>query len=289
MPQDVAMDVFDARVCQLGEGPFYDDRTGRVCWVDIFGSQLLWHDLATGETGAVPVPAHLGAAVPRTGGGIVLCLPDGPVLADPDGTLQILDPYPDRTPGLRSNDAKADPAGRLFLGTMAYDQTPGAGTLYRLDPGATAPVAVLPGVTVSNGMGWTADGTRMYYIDTPTERIDIFDYDVASGTLRNRRPFVTVSGPGFPDGMCVDAEDAVWVALWGGGTVRRYLPDGTLDRSVPVPTPLSSSCAFAGPEFDLLVITTAAQGEYQGAPGAGQTYAYRPGDVAGRPASRYAA
>lgn len=299
------VEVFDDRVCRLGEGPFYDDRTGRVGWVDILGRAVLWRAPSSGETGAFDTPEDVGAAVPRRDGGLVLCLPNGPVLRDPDGTTHALGTFaeadaaargtdggPDGAPAaggptLRANDAKADPTGRLWLGTMAYDETPGAGALYRLDPGARVPVRVLSAVTISNGLGWSPDGTRMYYVDTPTRRVDVFDIDLATGEITGRRPFAEVEpGAGYPDGLCVDAEGGVWVALWEGGAVRRYRPDGGLDRVVEVGTPRVTSCAFAGDGYDLLVITTAALDS--GEPGAGLTYAYRPGDVVGRPADRYA-
>jgi sugar lactone lactonase YvrE len=294
-------DVFDDRVCRLGEGPCYDDRTGRVWWVDILSSRQLWRDLGTGETGELPTTGHVGAAVPRQDGGFVLCLPDGPVLADPDRVITPLGGYseadleaevPHSETAIRSNDAKADQAGRLWLGTMAYDETPGAGALYRLDPRAPRPVLVLGGVTISNGLGWSPDAKLMYYVDTATGRVDVFDYDLATGELSYRRPFVEIDkADGSPDGICTDAEGAVWVALWGGGAVRRYLPDGGLDRVVEVGTADVTSCAFAASggadELDLLVITTA--GEAGGDPAAGRTYAYHPGDVVGLPANRYGA
>lgn len=291
------MEIFDRRVCQLGEGPYYDERMGRVGWVDILGRAVLWHELATGRTGALATAGHVGAAVPRANGGLVLCLPAGPMLLDLDGDRRHLgtfaeadaaagEPAAGGAPARRANDAKADPYGRLWLGTMAYDTTPGAGALYRLDPGADAPARVLDGVTVSNGLGWSPDGTLMYYVDTPTGRIDVFDYDGQTGGLAGRRGFVEIeAGAGQPDGMCVDAEGAVWVALWGGGAVRRYTPDGVLERTVEVGTPLVTSCAFAGDGYDQLIITTARQGRDSDA--AGLTYRHRPGDVTGVPVHRY--
>jgi sugar lactone lactonase YvrE len=299
------MEVFDDRACQLGEGPYYDDRTGRVGWVDILGRSVLWREPGSGERGALATTGHVGAAVPRAGGGLVLCLPAGPVLLDPDGGLRELGSFADAdadadadraagrvpaagAPALRANDAKADPSGRLWLGTMAYDQTPGAGALYRLEPGSAGPVRVLDGVTISNGLGWSPDTTRMYYVDTPTRRIDVFDYEIRRGALSGRRPFAEIEdGAGFPDGLCVDAAGGVWVALWQGSAVRRYAPDGTLDREVPVATPRVTSCAFAGPAYDRLIVTTASAGRASD-PAAGLTYAYLPGDVTGRPPDRYA-
>ena len=294
------MEVFDDRVCALGEGPVYDDRAGRAYWVDVPGHRVLWRDVADGSRGELPVGTDVSAVIPRENGGFVLLLPTGPTLVDAAGVVEKSIPYDGEGFGaracrapigssttLRCNDAKADPAGRLWFGTMAYDMRAGAASLYRLDPGATEPVPVCRGITVSNGLGWSADATLMYYVDTPTGRVDVFDYDLATGTASDRRSFVDVS-PGRPDGLCTDAEGAVWVALWGSGAIRRYTPDGRLDREVTVPTRYTTSCAFAGPDLDLLIITTAATRSAAGTPEAGLTYAYRPGDVVGRPVHRYA-
>jgi sugar lactone lactonase YvrE len=294
----MTVQVFDERSCRLGEGPWFDERTGRAGWVDILGRLVLWQEVAGGRTGSLATPTHVGAAVPRENGGLVLCLRDGPVLHDPDGTRQPLGTFADAdeaagqppaadAPSRRANDAKADPFGRLWLGTMAYDTTAQAAALYRLDPGADRPVRVLDGITVSNGLGWSPDGSLMYYIDTPTRNIDVFDYDGAAGAISSRRTLVTVAADaGFPDGMCVDAHGAIWVALWSGGAVRRYRPDGSLDRVVEVGVPLVTSCAFAGERFDHLLITTARTD--QDGPGEGMTYVHRPGDVTGAPVHRYA-
>lgn len=296
----MAVEVFDERRCVLGEAPYYEERSGRFGWVDILSRDLLWRSPERpDEVGAAEVPQHIGAAVPRANGGLVLCLADGPVLADPDNTLHMLDEYADAdaaagrprgadAPAVRSNDARADPSGRLWVGTVAYDESPGAATLYRLEPGSPTLVPVLPGVTISNGLGWSLAGDEMYYIDSPTQRVDVFRYDPATGELGERRAFAEIDkADGTPDGLCVDAEGGVWVALHGGGAVRRYRPDGTLDRQVDVPTRRVTSCAFGGPGYDLLLITTAAQ-DNESDPGAGCTYVHRPGDVVGRPVDRFA-
>jgi sugar lactone lactonase YvrE len=279
------VEIFDDRVCRLGEGPYYDDRTGRAGWVDVGGHRVLWRDIDTGEIGEIPAPAEVSAAVPRTNGGFVFLLAEGPTLVDPDGTLHVLAPYDDPEAGvaLRCNDAKADPAGRLWFGTMSRDLTTPRGALYRLDPGATAGERVLSGITVSNGLGW--HGSRMYYVDTVTNQIDLFDYDELTGDIDGRRPFASLR---HPDGLCVDAEGCVWVAMWGGGAVRRYTPDGHIDRELTVPAPQTTSCAFVGASLDRLIVTTAAEGRSRGLPGAGLTYVENISDVVGRPADRFA-
>ena len=289
------MEVFDDRRCRLGEGPHYDERTNRVVWVDILGRRVLWRDLGSTQRGDLPVDGHVGAAVPRDNGGLVLCLPDGPALLDPDGTLRMLGTYAQAdaavgrpraadAPAARSNDAKADPNGRLWVGTTTYDEVPEAAALYRLDVGATSLVRVVEGVTVSNGPAWSPDGTTMYYVDSPTRRVDTFSYDPRTGALGDRAEFVQFPPEwGFPDGICVDAAGGVWVACWGGHAVRRFTADGVLERVVEVPTARVTSCTFAGADLDLLVITTA---DGTGS-GAGLTYVERPGDVVGRPVDRF--
>lgn len=244
--------IFDPRECRLGEGPHYDEQTGRVYWVDILESTILWRAFDGSGSGSISVPAHVGAAVPRASGGLAACLPSG-VLDVEGGTW--LARYPVEDEGLRSNDAKADPRGRLWLGTMAYDEGEGRGALYRLDPGASEPKLMQPSVSVSNGLGWSPDGTTMYFIDSPTKRVDAYDFELDSGSISGRRAFATID-EGYPDGMCVDADGGVWVAIWLGHKVIRFLPDGTLDRVLDLPVPKVTSCAFAGPDLATLIVTT---------------------------------
>jgi sugar lactone lactonase YvrE len=188
---------------------------------------------------------------------------------------------------IRMNDGKCDPAGRFWAGTMAYDETPEAGSLYVFEDGTAR--TVLEKATVSNGLGWSLDHGTMYYIDTPTGRVDAFDYDEDSGAVSGRRPFVTVEG-GSPDGMTVDDEGHLWVALWKGGAVHRYDPSGKLVATVRLPVTNVTSCCFGDPGGATLFITTSRQGlsnkQLSAEPDAGKIFCVRPG-VTGPPATPY--
>ncbi|MFD8233097.1 SMP-30/gluconolactonase/LRE family protein [Streptomyces sp. NPDC059696] len=241
---------------ELGEGPTWDAAAGRLLWIDILGSRLHTYDPATGRRTLRRTEQHIGAVKPRTGGGLVLNLRDGVGLLDPDGTFRWLHHEP--VPGRRANDAAVAPDGALWAGTMRYDEAPGGGTLSRLTGDGTAEV-VLDDVAVSNGTGWSPDGRLMYYIDTPTRRVDVFDH--ADGRLSGRRTLAVIEeSAGFPDGLTVDAEGCVWVALWQGSAVRRYTPDGELDRVIELPVSLVTACAFGGDGLTDLYVTTARVG-----------------------------
>ncbi|BBC36715.1 SMP-30/Gluconolaconase/LRE-like region [Streptomyces graminofaciens] len=238
----------------LGEGPTWDADAQRLIWIDILGSRVFTFDPASGRRTALVTEQHVGAAKPRVGGGLVLNLRDGVGLRDPDGTFRWLHHEP--VPGRRANDAAVAADGSLYAGTMRYDEAPGGGTLARFTADGTVET-VLDDVAVSNGTGWSPDGRLMYYIDSPTRRIDVFDHE--TGELpTERRPFATIEeGAGFPDGLTVDAEGCVWVALWEGGAVRRYTPSGELDRVIELPTPRPTACAFGGADLTDLYISTA--------------------------------
>ncbi|KAB1989850.1 SMP-30/gluconolactonase/LRE family protein [Streptomyces triticiradicis] len=242
----------------LGEGPTWDARAGRIVWVDVLGSRIHTYDPASGRRTVIATEQHVGAAKPRAGGGLVVNLRDGVGLYGPSGSgepFRWLHREP--VPGRRANDAAVAPDGSLWCGTMRYDEAPGGGTLSRIAPDGTVR-AILDDVTVSNGTGWSPDGRRVYYVDSPTRRIDVFD--VGEDRLPvGRRPFATVED-GFPDGLTVDAEGCVWVALWDGGAVHRYTPDGALDRVLTLPVRRPTACAFGGAGLTDLYVTTARTG-----------------------------
>ena len=256
MPEGLEVAVRATAV--LGEGPTWDGATGTLLWVDILAREVHRFDPGGGEDAVLRTPQHVGAAKPRMGGGLVVNLRDGIGRYAADGAFDWLASLAED--GRRGNDAAVDARGRLWAGTMSYDETPGGGRLYRVGPGGEV-VTVLPEVSVSNGIGWSPDGRLMYYVDTPTRRVDVFDVDGESGLVARRRPFVDLGRvPGFPDGLTVDADGCPWVALWDGGAVHRYTPAGALDRVVEVPATRTTACAFGGPGLGDLYITSATVG-----------------------------
>jgi sugar lactone lactonase YvrE len=263
------------------EGPVWSPAWGGLAWVDMLAGDILRVDPA-GSVDRWPVGPVAAAFRPRRDGGVVVATEHEFVVAEEFGgpTRAVASVLSD--PGVRFNDGGCDPAGGFWCGTMAYDESPGRGELFRLSPDG-AVRRILSDVTISNGLAWTADGSLAYYIDTPTGRIDVFDADGAAG-LADRRPFVAIEpADGHPDGLTLDAEDRVWVALWGGAAVRCYDPGGSLVEQVELPVPKVTACTFGGPELDELYITTSREGEPDGTHrAAGAVYRYRPG-VRGHP------
>jgi sugar lactone lactonase YvrE len=277
-----AVEQLTGPVAHHGEGPVWSERWGGLRWVDLLAGDVLSLE-PDGSVARRHVASVVAALRPRRAGGAVLGLERGFALEDADGTVTELGELW-RSPRVRMNEGGCDPHGRFYCGSMAYDKERGAGALYRLDPDRSTHV-VLDGVTVSNGLDWSPDGTRAYYNDTDTQRIDVFDYDGAAG-LSGRRPLTEV--PGRPDGLTVDAEGGVWVALSGGGRVHRYTPEGRLDAVVELPVAKVTACAFGGPGLRELFITTSRDGLPPGVePQAGSLFRAAPG-VAGLPVREFA-
>ena len=268
-----------------GEGPVWSERWGVLRWVDMLAGDVL-SLTADGAIDRRHVGGVAAAVRPRRRGGAVIGVERGFALEEAEGALTHLgELWTDDH--VRMNEGGCDPDGRFYCGSMAYDQRPGGGALYRLDPAGSVHV-VLRNVTISNGLEWSPDGTRAYYNDTPTQRIDVFDYDGESG-LTGRRAFAEIPvEAGGPDGLTVDEEGGVWVALYGGGAVRRYTPDGVLDEVIEVPAKKVTACTFGGPNLDELFITTSREGLEPGEdPLAGSVFRAKVG-VAGMPVREFA-
>jgi sugar lactone lactonase YvrE len=267
------------------EGPVWSPSWGGLRWVDMLaGDVLSLH--GDGSIGRRHVGAVAAALRPRVSGGAVIAVERGFALEEPDGGLRELDPLWDNDT-VRMNEGGCDPDGRFYCGSMAYDQAPGGGKLYRLDTDGAVHIA-LNAVTVSNGLEWSPDGAVAYYVDTAGGAIDVFDYDRESG-LTGRRTFVEIPGEdGHPDGLTVDAEGGVWVALYGGSQVRRYSSAGELEEIVTVPATNVTACTFGGADLDRLFITTSRENLAEGdQPLAGALFAVTPG-VTGRPVREFA-
>jgi sugar lactone lactonase YvrE len=248
--------------CYHGEGAVWDVRERLLRYVDMLAGDVMTFDPAAERDGRDPLTrTHVGdvAAVlrPRRSGGWVLALERGFALTSP-GSWEP-EPFGEplfTDPGLRLNEGGCDAAGGFYCGSMAYDFAPGAGSLYRLAPDGSVSV-VIEHVTISNGFCLSPDDRLAYYVDTPTERVDVFDVAAGGATVSGRRPFVSLPhGGGRPDGLTVDEEGGVWVAVYGGGAVHRYTPDGRLDTIVRLPTPHITSCSFGGEDLRDLYITT---------------------------------
>ncbi|MEO7752748.1 MAG: SMP-30/gluconolactonase/LRE family protein [Terracoccus sp.] len=239
-------------VAYHAEGPVWSPSWGGLRWVDMLAGDILsLHP--DGSIGRRHVGSVAAVVRPRSAGGAVIAVERGFALEDADGQLTTLDPLWDGP--IRMNEGGCDPDGRFWCGSMAYAATPGAGSVYRLDAGHAVTTA-FGEVTISNGLEWTPDGQRAHYVDTPTGRVDVFDYDRDAG-LTGRRPWVTF-GPddGHPDGLTVDAAGGVWVAANGGSAVRHFDASGRLDEVVEVAARQVTACSLGGERLDELFITT---------------------------------
>lgn len=259
-------------VAHHAEGPCWWPGWGGLRWVDMLAGDVLALD-ASGTVTRTHVGDVAAMIRPRAGGGAVIALERGLAFADVDWRVDPLRPMWE-TDAVRMNEGGVAPDGSLYVGSMAYDQAEGAASLYRVDPDLTATTA-LGSVTVSNGIDWSPDGTLAYYDDTPTGRIQVFDWSPDDGLTQGR---VLAEVDGFPDGLTVDGEGGIWTAIFGGGRVERRAPDGTLDAVIEVGARQVTACTFGGEDLDELFITTSREGLDEGEdPAAGSVFVARPG------------
>lgn len=277
----------------LGEGARWDAERSEFLHVDIVRGLVWRHRVCPDGTLSLVrsywVGEPVGAIAPISGDdGWLLAAGRGFRHLAPDGTISMV---ADVAPlGARMNDAVCDTAGRCWAGSLADDHAAGGGALHRLHPdGATD--TVLDGLTIPNGIGWSPDGTTMYLVDSVPGVIHAFDHDPATGSIDVRRDLVTFDGrSGVPDGLTVDGTGRLWVAIYGGGCVHCYAPDGRLEQVVQIPAEQTTSCAFAGPEVDAMYVTTATEHwsdeRRRGEPAAGLVYRVD-ADSSGRPANPF--
>lgn len=289
MTRRLSADLVASPGCELGEGPKWDEARGRLRFVDVLRGRVLWLDVDTEDVEVAVLGQPVGATARTADGGLLAAVRDGVGVLRRDAAFTLVIPIERDDSTMRMNDAQVDPDGRLFAGTMAFDETPGRGTLYRLDANLRLSI-VLRGLTISNGLGWSPDGRRMYFVDSPERRVDVLDRDPATGAVSGRRPLADLRDrDGVPDGLAVDEAGGIWLAMWGGGAVLGLDADGRLRTEIVVPTPQVTSCAFGGPAHDRLFVTTAAMVQ-DGVPPrspAGAVFACDVG-VAGPPETPYA-
>jgi sugar lactone lactonase YvrE len=291
-PRHAEVDRLDAPACELGESALWDDRHRRLYWVDILGRAVFAHDWDSGALHRLRTPETVGCVALRERGGLIAAMRHG--LAELDvtaGALRATAIVEAERPGNRFNDGAVDPYGRFWFGSMDLAEREPTGTLFRLDGDGTV-TPVLNGIVCSNGPAFSLDGRTLYHADSARQRITAYEVDPDSGALGPGRLFASDSDQQwFPDGMTVDAEGFVWSCKWDGWRIVRYAPDGSVDRVLRVPVPRPTRCAFAGPELDVLAVTTARRGDGNGDGDGGRDLSGRvllldPG-VRGVPAARW--
>lgn len=263
-------------LCFHGEGPVWDERTGVLRWVDMLSGDVLARAGDGGPVERTHVSEVAAALRPRAGGGLVLGIERGFALQEPDGGVHRL-PELWADTGVRMNEGSCDPAGNFSCGSMAVDEAPGRGRLFRLTPGLDVSI-VLEGVSVSNGLAWHPDGGSAFYVDSPTREIAAFDV-ADDGSFTGRRTVAVIDGDqGVPDGLTIDADGRLWVAVNGAGAVHCYDQGGSHVDTVEVDAAEVTSCTFGGADLDRLFITTSRQGvEPSGDPLAGAVFVAAPG------------
>jgi sugar lactone lactonase YvrE len=276
---------------RLGEGPHWVEESNELVRVDLYDGLVHRLSLETLQQSTIAVGGAVGFAIPRVEGGLVAGIGHEIVLIEPDGARRTLTQLQHELNSSRINDGKCDARGRLWTGTLSRIRQLGAGGLYRIDPDGQTH-RMVAGVTMGNGLGWNPAADRMYFVDSTTRQVDVFDFDLDAGTISNRRTLVRIDPRlGMPDGLAVDSSGGVWVALFRGGAVHRYTPDGELDAVVDVPVSTPTSVAFGGLGLGDLFITTARHRLGPAAlarePLAGRLFRAKP-DAPGAPNARFA-
>ncbi len=274
--------VLDSK-SELGEGAIWNYKTGELIWVNIKGKILNFYNPASGNNKEMFTGQMIGTAVPCQSGNILVALQNGIyTFHDKTGSKKLIVNPEENLPSNRFNDGKCDPDGRFWAGTMSMVGEEGAGALYRLDADQSIHKMV-ENVSISNGIVWSHDKKKMYYIDTSTRKVMAYDYNNHSGEISNPVMAVEVPGEmGWPDGMTIDEKGNLWIALWGGFAVGCWNPEtGELVTKVNVPAKNVTSCAFGDADLGTLYITTAREDnsdeELEKYPHSGGVFKVRPG------------
>jgi sugar lactone lactonase YvrE len=247
--------------CLLGEGPVWDIRANCLRWLDVLNGEVHTFHPEGQKHSSIKLPEMVGAIAPRKQGGFIAAMQYGFSLLDLDLVTMERKAQPEKhVTTNRFNDGKSDPQGRFWAGTLAFDETHGAGKLYMLDKDFNH-VAKIENTTISNGMAWNKAHTKFYFIDTPTMEVVAYDYDKASGHISNRKIVITVDeSDGYPDGMTIDDEDMLWIAHYNGWQVTRRNPEtGETLLSIKLPVAKVTCCTFGGENMNDLYITTASK------------------------------
>jgi L-arabinonolactonase len=273
--------VLDCRN-EHGEGVLWNPADGRVWWTDIHGRRLWRYDPASGDFDSIAMPDRACCFAPRQNGGFIVAFAKEVAFFDPEsGAVDPIHRFEPDNPDTRLNDGRTDRQGRFVAGGMDEKSDKRVSTVIRIDPDGSV-TTILNGVGCANSTCFSPDGQQMYFADSSVGAIWSYDYDPVAGIPSNRRVLKDFAGEGgIPDGSCVDAEGAVWNAVWEGRRVVRIMPDGTVDRTIEVPTLKVTCCAFGGADLDTLYITTSRLGlkpeELAAEPMAGALFAFRPG------------
>jgi sugar lactone lactonase YvrE len=243
------------------EGIVWNQRLEELAWVDVFRGQVIFYHCGDERVRRLTVGRPVGSVAPRRAGGLVCAVREGFGVISEVGTLEMVaSPLSGKT-NLQMNDGGVDPYGRFWAGSMTLDGDagPAEGALYCLNPDEQTVDEKLSGIGVSNGIGWSADGTRCYYVDSATKRLDQFTFALGRGALGKRSPLAVIEG-GYPDGLAVDVDDCVWVAISGGWEVRRFTPSGKVDRVIGFPGSQVTTCTFGGPDLKTLFVAVSQYG-----------------------------
>lgn len=253
--------------CIVAEGPLWDDRNNTLFFVDILGECIFKMDYSTGEIQKINVGQQIGCMALCENGELLLAMQDGIYRMNEKGE-KALAHQPVKIKGRRFNDGKVGPDGCFYVGTTDAN---GMGAFYRLKDGLLEELFDRCGC--SNGLDWSADGSKLFYCDTPLQKIEVFDFDRCSHTLSNRRAFAEIPKElGCPDGFCMDEQDHIRLGLWDGGAVLEIKPDGSFGEKIDVPAKKASSCCFAGENLTDLIITTASKDDAKKYPQSGYVF-----------------